>query len=145
MANTALFMGDRRFRYVEHPHLLQEIAGDTDDGEDYVYDPDAIPEYKPVSTWRSTWRSIVTENAAPQQDEDEQHEAPDVWIVRVGNDYKVFHVHEEAVEAARQEVEDGEPRAIIYSTKVATIVEAVVQRTIVVSTPEQQKPPEGGP
>lgn len=86
----------------------------------------------------------MTERAVPDQ-EDEQHEAPSLWIVRAGEGYQVFYSHEEAVEAARNDVEDGEPRAIVYSTKVSTIVEAVVQRTIVVSTPEQQKPPEGGP
>jgi hypothetical protein len=140
-----MFMGERKYRYAEHPYLLAEIAGDTDDGEDYVYDPDAIPEYKPVSTWRSTWRSIVTERPADESDEsEEKHEAPELWIVRLGDDYQVFHSHAEAVSSARQEVEDGEPRAIIYSTKVSTVVEAVVQRTIVVSTPERQEPPGGG-
>jgi hypothetical protein len=139
IVNVNMFMGERKYRYAEHPHNLAELAKDSDSGDDYTYDPSTIPDYRPapVSAWRSTWRPVMTEQAEQVQEEDEDNVAPaaeELWIVKLSDDdYKVFSSKEEALSAATKEVENGMPVATVYSTKVSSIVEAVVQRTIVVS------------
>lgn len=145
IVSVNMFMGERKYRYAEHPHNLAELSKDSDSGDDYTYDPSTIPDYRPapVSAWRSTWRPIVTEHVELVQEEEQKEEeqeedsvapAEELWIVKLSDDdYKVFSSKGEALSAATKEVENGMPVATVYSTKISSIVEAVVQRTIVVS------------
>ena len=77
---------------------------------------------------------LVQEEEEEEEEEEGVAPAEELWIVKLSDDdYKVFSSKEEALSAATKEVENGMPVATVYSTKISSIVEAVVQRTIVVS------------
>jgi hypothetical protein len=136
MVATHEFMGDRKFRYSEHPHSLAEIAGDTEDGEDYVYDD--AKEYVPVSTWRSVmWQNEKHEPSAPNEPIEEQDDdvpsTSEIWVVRTDDGVYAFKDHDSALAFAQTEVEDGQARALVYRASMTEAVEAVVHRTIQVT------------
>lgn len=128
-------IGDRKFRYLEYPLTWAEIASDTENNEDYDYS--AAKEYAPVSSWRtvpvSEWRTpmVAFDDNDNEEDQEEEDKPPkDLWLVQTHDGTFTFEEHDDAVEYAKREVEDGQPRAVIYRAIVKATVEAVVHRSV---------------